>query len=88
MKKGNEKRMKEKQFMFRLSKWLPEVEAYALAKSMRTPDKPYLYKVSENPTAKYIQNWESFVVVRSFREGETVSVGDGILVTGKNCRRR
>jgi hypothetical protein len=79
MKNDNKKKMRQKELMFCLTKWLPEVEAYALAKSMRTPDKWYLYKVSENPTVKHIQDQESFVVVRPYREGETVRAGDGIL---------
>jgi hypothetical protein len=80
MKKDNEWKMQQKELMFCLSKWLSEVEAYALAKSTRSPDKWYLYKVSENPAAKHLQDRESFVVVRAYREGETVRAGDGIFV--------
>ena len=78
MKNENKKSMKRKELMFCLTKWLSEVEAHAMAKSMRTPDNWYLYKVSENPTAKHIQDRESFVVVRAYRKGETVRAGDGI----------
>lgn len=80
MKNGNRKKLQEKQLMFCLGKWLLKVEVYALAKSIRTTGHWYLYKVSENPTASHIQDRESFVVVRDFREGETVRAGDGIFV--------
>jgi len=36
MNSNNKKKLKRKQLMFCLSKWLLEAEAYALAKSMRT----------------------------------------------------
>jgi hypothetical protein len=68
MKNESKKKMQQKDATKRAyvlpSKWLPEVEAYALAKAMRMSDKWYLYKVSENSTAKHIKDRESFVVVR------------------------
>ncbi|HTY09593.1 MAG TPA: hypothetical protein VMF88_00850 [Bacteroidota bacterium] len=78
MNKGNEKNLKEKQLMFCLSKWLSREEAYALAKSMRTPDKWSIYKIAENPNARHIRESESWVVVRPFRKGEAVRAGEGI----------
>ena len=68
--KSNRKNGKE--LMFCLSKWLPEIEAIQLARSMKTGDKWYIYKVSENPKARHIADRESFVVVRPLRKGEII----------------
>ncbi len=84
MNKGKEKNFKEKQLMFCLSKWLPKEEAFALAKSMKTNDKWYIYKISENSKARHIKDREGFVVVRAYRRGETVRAGGGIFVDSEN----
>lgn len=66
--------------MFCVSKWLPEIEAIQLAKSMRGDDKWYVYKISENPKARHIADRKSYVVVRPLRKAECVQRGYGIVV--------
>jgi hypothetical protein len=70
----------KKELMFCLSNFLPETEALSFARSIKMPDKLYLYKVSENPKAKHIKDRESYVVLRPIREGEVVQGSYGMFV--------
>lgn len=70
----------KKETAFCLSKWLPKDEAVQLARSMRTGDKWYIYKIGENPKAKHIADRESFVVVRKAHKGELINHRDGVQI--------
>jgi hypothetical protein len=72
MNKLNKKIAKEKTLMIQVSNGLPKSEALGFAKTMRTPDKFFIYKVDENPDARDRQRREYWAVVRSPREGEIV----------------
>ena len=58
--------------MFQVSNGLPKSEALGFAKTMRTPDKYFIYLVDENPDARDVVRREAWAVVRYPREGEIV----------------
>src|ERR1039458_8042555 len=72
MNKSDRNKGKEKTLMFQVSNALPKSEALGFAKTMRTPDKYYLFLVDENPDARDVVRRESWAVVRYPREGEIV----------------
>lgn len=72
--------------MFCVSKWLPEIEAIALARSMGASDRWYIYRVGSNPTAKHLQDRESFIVIRPYRKNEAIKAGESIFVEQAKMR--